>query len=107
MTLCRLGTTGDHAVRHRYACGLKHGLGDILLHRECRGEDTGMRIRDAQHLQKPLQGTVLAGSAMQHVQRGVRLDCAQDRSNVAVDVEAADPITAALGGFGASLAGAQ
>ncbi len=66
-----------------------------------------MRIGNAENFQHALQRAVLAGAAVQKIERGVGLQRAQGRGDLAVDVDAADAITGALGRTGAGLTGAQ
>ena len=60
-----------------------------------------------QNFQHALQRAVLAGAAVQHVERDVGFQVTQRRGDVAGDVDAGDAIAELLGSIGAGLAGAQ
>ena len=98
----------NHAVfGHRHAGGAKQRLGVVFLHGERRGQHAGMAVGNAEDFQEALQGAVLAGPAMQHIERDVGLGGGQRRGDVAVDVDRRDAIAAAGERIGAGLAGAQ
>ena len=66
-----------------------------------------MRIGNAEDFEQALQRAVLAGAAVQHVERDVGLERAKFGGDLAVDIDAADAVAGALSGVGAGLAGAQ
>src|ERR1700741_3942655 len=107
MALRRLLAGRGHASRHRDLRRLEHSLGDVLLHRQSGSENAGMTIRNAENLEHALQGAILARPAMQHIERNLRLERAQLRSNLAVDVHAADTVTDPLKRVRARLARTQ
>ncbi len=67
----------------RHAGGAKQRLGIVLLHGDGGGHDAGMAVRNAEDLQETLQRAVLAGPAVQHIERGVRLGSGERRCDVA------------------------
>ena len=83
MALGGLAARDDHAARHRHAGGLEHGLGDVLLHGERGGQHAGMAVGNAEDFQQALQRAVLAGAAVQHVERDIGLERAQARRHLA------------------------
>ncbi len=66
-----------------------------------------MAVGDAEDFQEPLQRAVLAGPAMEHIERDVGFGGGQRRGDVAVDVDRRDAVAAAAERVGAGLAGAQ
>src|SRR5262245_37434251 len=67
-----------------------------------------MAVGDAEDFQHTLQRAVLAGPAVQHIERDIGLERTQGRGDLAVDIDAADAIAAAaLERIGAGLAGTQ
>jgi hypothetical protein len=59
-----------------------------------------MECRDLEH---SLQRAVFAGPPMQNIERGIGLERAQRRSNVAIDVDPADLVARPLERIGARL----
>ena len=66
-----------------------------------------MAVGDAEDFQKALQRAVLAGPAVQHIERDVGLGGGQGRGDVAADIDRRDAIAAAAERIGAGFAGAQ
>ena len=106
----RLGglETRYHAVLgDRNAVGAKQRLGIVFLHRQRRRQHARMGVGNAEDFQQALQRAVLAGPAMQHIERDVGFGGAQGRRDVAGDVDRGDPVAEAPKRCGAGLAGAQ
>jgi hypothetical protein len=66
-----------------------------------------MAVGDAENFQDALQRAVLAGPAVQHIERDIGLGGAQRRGNVGSHVNRGDAIAEPDESVGASLAGAQ
>ena len=66
-----------------------------------------MSVRNAENLQHALDGAVLAGTTMQHVEGDVGLERAQQAGDVAPDIDAGHAIAAFLERVGAGAAGSQ
>ncbi len=100
--------TRDHdAVRQRDAGGRHHELGLGLVHRERRGEHSGMGVGDAQELQQALDAPVLAHRPVQGVEGDFRLQGREIARHVGRDVEARHPVADALQRGGAGGAGRE
>ncbi len=65
------------------------------------------RVGNAENFKKALQRAVLAGPAVQHVERDVGFGGGQRRGDVAGDVDRGDAIAEAAKRIGAGFAGAQ
>ncbi len=108
----RMGFRGVLA-RHHHAFGNRHPgighrhLGDVLLHGERRGEHAGMAVGNLQDFQDALDGAVLAGPAVQHVEGDIGLEIREHRRDVAAHIEAGDPVAPAFQRRGAGRAGPQ
>ena len=93
------GQGRSHAIR------LAEEGADIIAVDICRNNDTvGYPMATAEDLEETLQGAVLAGSAVEHVERDVGLGGGQGRGDVAADVDRGDLIAAAAERLGASFA---
>ena len=66
-----------------------------------------MAVGNAENFQHALQRAVLAGPAVQHIERDVGLGGGQRRGDVTAGVDRGDPIAEAAKRFGAGLARAQ
>jgi hypothetical protein len=62
-------------------------------------------VRDGENLEDALERAVLARAAVQHVESDVRLECLQQRGDVAADVDAGDAIALPLQRLGAGATG--
>ena len=98
-----------HPMRRRHADGPQHPLGDLLVHRQRRGHDTGMGVGDLQHLENALDDPVLAALAVQRVEHhvGRRSQGVQQGRQVAADIDAGHLIAGLLQRLGAVAAGDQ
>ena len=59
---------------HLQSRGLQHGLGLVLVHRQGRGQNAGVRIGNPHGFQHPLDAAILAPGAVHAVQRHIGLD---------------------------------
>ena len=66
-----------------------------------------MAVRNAENFQKALQRAVLAGPAVQHVERDIGLGGSQRRPDLGRYVDLCDPIAETTERIGASLAGSE
>jgi hypothetical protein len=98
---------GGDAFRDRHAGRAQNRLGHILLHGDGGSAHAGMAVRDAEDFEDALQETILARAAMQHDERDVWLQLAEDGSDVAADIDPADAIALPLQRIGARLAGTK
>jgi hypothetical protein len=96
-----------HPVRHRNTGRAEDGLGQILLHGECRGEHARMAVGHADRFQDPLDRSVLTRPAMQQIEGNVGPERLQHRGDVAADVDASRLVALCLQRLGAGLARAQ
>src|ERR1700745_4063827 len=92
----------NDAFNDGQACTAKYQLRRRLMHRQSRREDTRMGIRNAEHLQNPLDRTIFSTDPMQGVEDHVRtrIKCAQQGWDIAPDIDHPYPIAAIRKGFG-------
>ena len=67
----------------------------MLLHGDGGRHHAGMGVGYRKHFQYALEGAVLAGSAVQHVESDIRLDGAEHRCDVATHINTRDAIAKA------------
>ena len=66
-----------------------------------------MAVGNAEHLQHALQRAVLAGTAVEHIERDVRAGFGQRGGDVAAGIDRSDPVFEAPERVGAGLSRAQ
>ena len=107
MAFGRLEPRHHPVVGDRHAGGTEQDFGEILLHGDGRGHDAGMAVGNAENLQDALQRAVLAGPAVQHIERDIGLGGGQRRGHIGGHIDRGDAIAEPVESVGTSLAGAQ
>ena len=107
MSSRRFEPRGYESLGHRHASRSKQRLGDILLHGDRRGHHAGMGVGDASDFQETLERTVLAGTAVQDIERDIGFHGGEDGSDITADVDSGDAIAQPEERLGTGFSGAQ